>query len=163
MRVAAAAVLLTLSIPSPSAAQSLSPSRNEIAIHIEPIAAGIRYAGAIGPRVSIGPSLTAGPFHGITLGDDDGAELREAGTAYLAIVLAPAERLRVVLQPIGAAVVTGDDFGAAYPSAQGGVEWRWGRFVAGTDLRVIRVAGPNGSGDYRLHWIPLRIGRAWAW
>ena len=163
MRVAAATIFIALTATVTSSAQSPSTGRSEITVHAEPIAAGIRYTRAASAGVSIGPSLTAGPFHGIAVDGDDGPELREVATLYLAIVMTPAERLRVVLQPIGAALATGNDFGAVYPSAQAGVEWRWGRFLAGTDLRVIRVAGPNGSGDYRVHWIPLRLGRAWAW
>ena len=163
MRVASLSLCLALSAAVSSAAQAPVHARNEITVHAEPIAAGVRYARAIGTRTFVGPALTAGPFHGVAIDDAAGADLREVATLHLAFVVAPTERLRVVLQPVGVALATGNDFGAAYPSAQGGMEWRLGRFVAGTDLRVIRVAGPNGSGDYRIHWIPLRVGRAWAW
>ena len=156
----AALTIATCITPLALHAQAPRPA-NEITIHAEPIAAGIRYTRALGSRVAIGPALIVGPFHGATISKDGFGELREWATAYLGAVVALTPSFRVTLQPVGAALATGDDFGAVYPSAQGGVEVVAGKMRIGSDIRILRIAGGNGSGLYWTQWVPIRVGIAW--
>lgn len=155
--------LLLLFLPlSGLVAQQSRPLGNELAVHAEAVGAGVRYTAAVGSRVAIGPSITAGRSETVTISrSSEFGNLRTWATAYLTILVAPTPRLRVVLQPIGVAVTGGDDFAAAYPSAQGGLEWRSNRLLVGTDVRVLRIAGGNGTGHYWAAWIPLRVGITW--
>lgn len=147
-----------------AAAQAALPShRNELTLHAEPIAAGARYSFAAGSRWRIGPALTIGPFEGVTLRRGQSGQLREWATAYATVSFAPHDRVDLILSPIGAALAVGDDFGSVYPSAQLGVQTGGRRWVLGTDLRVMRIAGPNGTGDYWLQWVPMRVGLQWRW
>jgi hypothetical protein len=135
--------------------------RNELTVHAEPLAAGARYAFAAGTRWRIGPSLTIGPFKGVTLRRGQSGELREWATTYATVSFSPHDRVDLILSPIGAALAIGDDFSSVYPSAQLGVQTGGRRWVLGTDFRVMRIAGPNGTGDYWLQWVPVRIGLRW--
>jgi len=136
---------------------------HELALHGEPIAVGARYSFAAGSRWRIGPSLTVGPFEGVTLRRGQSGELKEWATTYATVSFAPAERVELILSPIGAALAVGDDFSSVYPTAQLGIQTGGQRWVLGTDLRVMRIAGANGTGHYWLQWVPLRLGIRWRW
>jgi hypothetical protein len=71
--------------------------------------------------------------------------------------------VELILSPIGAALALGDDFSSVYPSAQFGGQTGGQRWVLGTDLRVMRIAGPNGTGHYWIQWVPVRVGIRWRW
>ena len=145
-------------------AQAAPPfQRHELTVHAEPLAAGARYSFAAGTRWRIGPSLTIGPFEGVTLRRGQSGELKEWATTYATVSFVPGDRLELILSPIGAALALGDDFGSVYPSAQLGAQTGGRRWLLGTDLRVMRIAGPNGTGDYWLQWVPVRIGLRWRW
>lgn len=146
-----------------SAQTTLPSRRHELTVHAEPLAAGARYAFAAGTRWRIGPSLTVGPFEGVTLRRGQSGELKEWATTYATVSFAPDDRLDLILSPIGAVLALGDDFGSIYPSAQLGVQTGGRQWRLGTDLRLMRIAGPNGTGDYWLQWVPVRVGLRWQW
>ncbi len=104
-----------------------------------------------------------GPFKGVTVRRGQSGNLKEWATAYATLSVALAEELEAVLSPIGAALPVGDDFSSVYPTAQLGAQVIADRWVIGSDLRVIRIAGPSGSGDLWVQWIPLRLGTRWRW
>jgi hypothetical protein len=147
-----------------AAAQAVPwPPAHELTLHAEPLAAGARYSFAAGSRWRIGPSLTIGPFEGVTLRRGESGELKEWATTYATVSFAPHEQVELILSPIGAALALGDDFSSVYPSAQFGGQTGGRRWVLGTDLRVMRIAGPNGTGHYWIQWVPVRVGLRWRW
>ncbi|HET9274546.1 MAG TPA: hypothetical protein VFN96_00600 [Gemmatimonadales bacterium] len=154
--------LLAASAPSPGRCQA-PVHRSQLTLHLEPVALGARYGYAPGRRWRLGPSLTVGPFEGVTLDRGDSGRLREWATLYGTVSAELAPRFEVVLSPIGAALALGDDFSSVYPSAQVGLQVSSGRWIGGSDIRVIRIAGPSGSGIYWVQWIPLRVGIRWEW
>lgn len=135
---------------------------SELTVTAEPVAAGIQYLRGSGSfRVGIG--LTAGPVYGVVLGGPEFGRLREWATAYPVVELRVSPSLAVALSPIGAALLGGDDFGAVYPSAQGGVLMGLGSIRVGSWVRVVRIAGGDGTGSYRVVWTPIRLGYAMRW
>ncbi|MGH7559533.1 MAG: hypothetical protein ACRENB_00790 [Gemmatimonadales bacterium] len=141
-----------------------APPRNEIAVHVEPVAGGIRYARRLAPGIKLGPALTVGPFEGITLRRGIAAgDLDTWATLYATLGFRPAPAFEVLLSPIGAALALGDDFSSPYPSGQAGIQAIFRRVTVGSDLRVIRIAGTNGTGHYWIQWIPVRVGLRWTW
>lgn len=143
-----------------SAAPAARP--NEVTVTAEPVAAGIQYLHASGSfRLGIG--VTAGPAYGVVLRRGEFGRLREWATAYPVLGFGVAPNLEVALSPIGAALLGGDDFGAVYPSAQGGVVLGLGTIRVGSWVRVVRIAGGNGTGIYRVVWTPIRLGYAMRW
>jgi hypothetical protein len=163
LRVVSGFLLILAATARPAGGQAApSSGANELSLHAEPLAAGGRYSRALGTRWRIGPSLTIGPFEGVTLRRGQSGRLKEWATTYATVSFSPAAMIDLVASPIGAALALGDDFSSVYPSAQFGVQVgeRW---VFGTDLRVIRIAGPAGSGLYWVQWIPARVGVRWRW
>ena len=135
---------------------------NEVTVTAEPVAAGIQYLRSEGSfRLGIG--VTAGPAYGVVLRRGGFGQLREWATAYPVLGLRVSPNLEFLLSPIGAALLGGDDFGAVYPSAQGGVVLGMGSVRAGSWVRVVRIAGGSGTGIYRLVWTPIRLGYALRW
>jgi hypothetical protein len=65
--------------------------------------------------------------------------------------------IRIHVAPVGAALAVGNDFSAVYPSGQAGLDIGPGRIRVGSALRVIRVAGPNGTGTWWTQWVPVRL------
>ena len=128
----------------------------EITLTAEPLAGGVQILTKKGSW-RFGASMTAGPLVGVELTDTDVSDATNAATAFAAVVYR-ASKLQVVLNPIGAALVVGNDFSAVYPAAQVGVDVLLGRFTIGSALRAIRIAGPNGGAEYWTHWIPVRAG-----
>ena len=154
-------------LPGPAglrAQESMVPvSRpNELTVTAEPLAAGIQYLRAAG-RFRLGIGLTAGPAYGVVLRRGDFGRLREWATAYPVLGLRVSPGLTVALSPIGAALLGGDDFGAVYPSAQGGAVVGSGPLRVGSWVRVVRIAGGSGTGIYRVVWTPIRLGYAMRW
>ena len=165
--VARAAVLLTLAcLPAGTglgAQATASAARpNEVTVTAEPLAAGVQYLRSEG-NFRLGIGLTAGPVYGVVLGGPEFGRLREWATGYPVLGLRVSPNLEVVISPIGAALLGGDDFGAVYPSAQGGVVLGRGSIRVGSWVRVVRIAGGNGTGAYRVVWTPVRLGYAIRW
>jgi len=149
-----------LVLPGSAPAQT-GDAQRELVVSVEPIAAGIRYLHPVTSRVRLGGELIGGPAYAARVGGP--SDLREWGSAFLSVGLQPAERLSVLVSPIGLATSVGDDFGTVYPSGQAGLELAVGRARVGTAVRVVRIAGPNGTGDYRTTWVPLRVGISFLW
>jgi GNAT superfamily N-acetyltransferase len=144
-------------------AQATAASRpNEVTFTAEPLAAGIQHLRASG-RFRLGLGLTAGPVYGVVLGGPEFGRLREWATGYPVLGLRVSRNLEVALSPIGAALLGGDDFGAVYPSAQGGMVLGLGSIRLGSWVRVVRIAGGDGTGSYRVVWTPIRLGYALRW
>lgn len=122
------------------------------------MALGVHYSVAVGKGWRVGPQLIVGPFHGISVHPKAPDDLKEWVSAYVAVRYPLGRRAVIAFAPVGASVVVGGDFAAVYPSAQLGGDYRAGRVLIGSDVRVIRIAGPNDTGDYWIQWIPLRIG-----
>lgn len=135
---------------------------NEMTVTAEPLAAGIQYLHAWGSfRLGIG--VTAGPAYGVVVRRGEFGRLREWATAYPVLGFRVSRNLEMALSPIGAALLGGDDFGAVYPSAQGGVVLGLDPIRVGSWVRVVRIAGGNGTGNYRVVWTPIRLGYALRW
>lgn len=135
---------------------------NEVTVTAEPLAGGIQYLHGFG-SFRLGLGLTAGPAYGVVLRRGEFGRLREWATAYPVLGVRVAPNLEAALSPIGAALLGGDDFGAVYPSAQGGVVLGLGSVRVGSWIRVVRIAGGEGTGIYRVVWTPVRLGYAMRW
>ena len=135
---------------------------NEATVTAEPLAGGIQYSRGSG-SFRLGLGLTAGPVYGVVLRRGEFGRLREWATAYPVLGVRVAPNLELSLSPIGAALLGGDDFGAVYPSAQGGVVLGLGSIRVGSWIRVVRIAGGEGTGIYRVVWTPIRLGYAMRW
>jgi hypothetical protein len=132
--------------------------RNEIAITAEPIAGGLRYLRGDPSGVRFGAGLTVGPLQGVTIAEAETGDLDEWATLHVLAGFGRG-RLRATAGP-GVALAIGDDFGALYPSGRLSLEWAAGRLRLGTVVKVLRIAGAYGRGDYWLRWIPVRVGIA---
>jgi len=107
------------------------------------------------------PTCSPGRTHPpLPLARGTSGPLREWATAYAAISVRSAAGAEVIVSPIGAALAVGDDFGAIYPTAQVQLGIARRRFRISSVVRVIRIAGADGSGTYWSQWIPVRIGYA---
>lgn len=133
-------------------------SPNEVSLFAESFAGGVQYLRRAGGALRVGLQLAAGPSEGVLLSEESSEELRSWATGYLAIGYRASNGFEAVVSPIGVAVVSGGDFAAAYPSGQLLLGVATGRLRLGSVLRVVRIAGANGGGDYRTEWIPLRVG-----
>jgi hypothetical protein len=147
--------LAALAIPTRGVGQS-----SEFLLHLEPVAIGVHYAVAAGKGWRVGPQLIVGPFHGISVRPQATREPMNWASAFVSVRYPVGARAVLALAPLGATLVVGGDFAAVYPSGQVGGDYRVGagRVRIGSDLRVIRIAGPNDTGDYWMQWVPLRIG-----
>jgi hypothetical protein len=127
-----------------------------VLVFVEPLAAGLQYAWTTGAGLRLGAALAAGPQFGVDV-TDPSAEIRSWANVQSLIAYRFPNGIEAFVSPVGAALVVGDDFGVVYPSAQMGVEFGGLRVRIGSVIRIIRMAGPNGTGDYWTQWIPLRI------
>ena len=127
-----------------------------VELHAEALAGGATFTFPAGSEWSVGVDLSAGKHLGLDLLEVDD-ELDLLGVGYAVVSWRPDSRLQVSLSPIGFAGVFGNDFGALYPSARLGLGHFWGKFGVGTELRLVRIAGPDSTGDYWLHWAPVRV------
>lgn len=128
----------------------------QVTIYAEPLAGSVQLLTSEA-GVAVGALVTGGPQFGIRINEPDDDTVRSWATAYPVLSLSGA-RARLLFSPLGVALAKGNDFTAIYPSAQTVVELRNGRAAAGTGLRIIRVAGPNGSADWWTEWLLLRVG-----
>jgi hypothetical protein len=147
-----AALLVGMLGAAPAAAQ------RSVTLVAEPIAVGVEVLGRIGATTRVGLTATGGPSETVNLGEALSRDYRTVVNGYVTIGLRVAPKVEALVSPIGVAVVTGDDFAAACPSAQAAFAVAAGRLRFGSGLRVVRIAGGNGTGDYWWQWIPVRIG-----
>jgi GNAT superfamily N-acetyltransferase len=166
LREGAVRALLLLSLGAAGLGAQATPAPasrpNELTLTAEPVAAGIQFLRGAG-SVRLGIGLTAGPVYGVVIRRGEFGRLREWATAYPVLALRVSPGLTVALSPIGAALLGGDDFGAVYPSAQGGLVLGSGAIRVGSWVRVVRIAGGEGTGNYRVVWTPIRLGYALRW
>ncbi|MGE0553315.1 MAG: hypothetical protein AB7R55_07780 [Gemmatimonadales bacterium] len=156
-------ILAALLLPAASALPAQDRARtNELTLAAEAAAGGARYLRTLGAGVDLGVELTLGPAYSVHLGGPK-HDLREWGEAYPVLRLRPTESLALLLSPIGIGAIIGNDFGTVYPSGQAGVELALGRLRLASLVRTVRMAGGNGTGEYRTTWVPLRAGLALSW
>jgi hypothetical protein len=148
-------VLLPLAI---LCATAPAPGQRPVTIVAEPIAVGVEVLGRVGSATRVGLTATAGPSETVNLGAARFRDYRTVVNGYATIGIRLAPPVEALISPIGVAVVTGDDFAAAYPSAQAALAVAAGPVRIGSGIRVVRVAGGSGGGDYWWQWIPIRIG-----
>ena len=139
-------------------APAVASGQGVVTLVAEPIAAGVEVLGRVGSATRLGLTLTAGPSETANLGEYLGRDYRTVLNGYVTLGLRLAPTVEALVSPIGAAVVTGDDFAAVYPSAQGVLAVAAGPVRLGSGIRVVRIAAGSGRGDYWWQWIPLRIG-----
>jgi hypothetical protein len=137
---------------------------NQLMLQANPFAGYAGYARRLSGRWYAGAGVGGGPstlvqVSGAGLYDDE----REGGHAGVFIGYAPSPYLQLEVCPLRLSLLLGNDYGAVYPSAEMGVMAGTRRFKAGSRLVVVRVAGPNGTGDYPLFWIPLNLRYTLAW
>lgn len=155
-RITAGVVLpfsLTL-LASPETAAGQGP----VTLVAEPIAAGVEVLGRVGGTTRLGLTATAGPSETVHLGTALGRDYRTVVNGYATVGLRVATNVEALVSPIGVAVVTGDDYAAAYPSAQAALAIAAGTLRLGSGIRVVRIAGSKGRGDYWWQWVPVRVG-----
>jgi len=130
---------------------------NQIVLHASPLTLGLSYARSINRVWEAGVTVTGGKHLGTTITREHAGDLDVWMSAYGQLAVQVVPHAVLTARPIGVVVLTGGDFGAAYPSAGGGIEYRLARLRFGTDMQVIRIAGPNGTGEYWVRWLPARI------
>jgi len=146
---------LSASVPGRDGAVSNPPS--QIVLHAGPLTLGLSYARSINRVWEAGVTATGGKHLGATITREHAGDLDVWMSAYAQVAAQIVPHTVVIARPIGVVVLTGGDFSAAYPSAGGGIEYRLARMRFGTDVQVIRIAGPNGTGEYWVRWLPARI------
>jgi hypothetical protein len=144
--------LLMLSAAAPGFAQTSS-------VTAEPVAVGLRYL-PVGGSVRAGVEATAGPQYAVNVNDEVTRGARSWAGAYATVQLRSQAGVHMSISPAGVALVIGDDYAAAYPSAQLGVEYGRSRVSLGTLVRVIRVPTADSNATYWTRWIPLRVSYA---
>ncbi len=152
-----AVVALAIS-PIALRAQAPAPVRNEVTLFGESLAGGVQYLRYLGQGWRAGVTAVVGPTYGVRVSKDISDDIRNWGSAYATIGFRTRHGIEADLSPIGVAAIIGNDFGTVYPSGQAYLGIVRGKLRAGSVLRVIRIAGGNGSGDYWTQWVPLRIG-----
>ena len=145
--------LVTAAAAPEGASQGTSAS---VEIHAEALAVGAELTLPVAAAWSVGGEVSVGKHLSVAV-TDAGAGLDTYATGYLALRWTPDAAWQVVLSPIGFAVVVGNDFGTAYPSARLGMSRFLGHWGIGTEVRVVRIAGGGGSGDYWIQWAPVRL------
>ena len=161
-RSAWAVLLLSLGGAGGLHAQTHPPPASELTLTVELAAAGARYMAGRGAW-RLGAGVSAGSRHGLELMGDGAGDVRLVAAAYPVVSRSLGTGMRLLMSPLGAALISGNDFLGVYPSAQAGVEIVRGRLRLGSVARVVRIAGTEGSGDYLVTWSPLRLGVALSW
>jgi len=162
-RAAVAAILLVLAAPSATTLSAQERDRpHEITLAAEAVAGSARYLRTVATGIDLGIELGIGPAYAVHLGGPKN-EVREWAGAYPVLRLRPSETIALLVSPIGIGAIIGDDFGTVYPSGQAGVEVLLGRLRLASLVRTVRIAGGNGTGQYRTTWVPLRAGLAFPW
>ncbi len=149
-------ILFLLSVVSaaPECVSQVSPGFVEV--HVEAVAVGAALVVPVGGAWSVGGDVSVGK-HAVVNVTDAGAGIDTYATGYLGLRWTPDAAWQLALSPLGAAVVVGNDFGTAYPSARLGISRFWRRVGIGTEVRLVRIAGGGGSGDYWVQWVPVRV------
>lgn len=156
MRTVLSLGLITSTILLAAPASKAQEDVGIVELHAEALAAGATLTLPAGSEWSVGIEISGGNYLGLDLLQVDD-ELTLVGVGYPVLSWRPDARWQVSLGPIGFAAVIGNDFGAFYPSGRLGVGYFPGRLGIGTELRMVRIAGGFGTGEYWLHWSPVRL------
>lgn len=156
MRVLLSLVLMTSTMLITAPESKAQEDVGVVEPHVEALAVGAMVTFPAGSEWSVGVDLSAGKHLGLDLPEVDD-ELDLVGAGYAVITWRPDSRWQASLGPIGLAGVVGNDFAAVYPSGRLGLGHFWGRLGVGTEFRLVRIAGSNGTGEYWLHWSPVRV------
>ncbi len=156
MRVILSLGLITFLLLLSASASKAQEDVGVVELHVEALAAGATVTLPAGGAWSVGVDLSAGNHLGLDLLEVDD-ELDLIGVGYAVVTFRPESRWQVSLAPIGFAGVVGNDFGAFYPSGRLGLGYFQGRFGVGTEFRLVRIAGGFGTGNYWVHWSPVRL------
>jgi len=132
-------------------------SPNQIVLQAGVLTLGLSYARSINRVWEVGLAATGGKHLGATITREHLGDLDVWISTYAQLAVRVVPQTFLIAQPIGVVVLTGEDLSAAYPSVGGGIEYRLERLRFGTDVQVIRIAGPNGAGEYWVRWLPARI------
>ena len=127
-----------------------------VELHAEALAVGAAFTVPLSSAWSVGIDVSVGKHLGVDV-TDEGAGIDTYATGYVAVRWTPDANWQAVISPIGFAGIVGNDFGTVYPSARVGLSIFWSRLGVGSELRVVRIAGGNGSGDYWVQWSPVRL------
>lgn len=145
-------MIMLLSAPESKAQEEVGI----VELHVEALAGGATFTFPAGSEWSLGVDFSAGKHLGVdVLEVDDDIDL--FGVGYAVVSWRPDPSWQVSLSPAGLAAVAGNDFTAVYPSGRLGIGHFWGQFGVGTEFRVVRIAGANGTGEYWMHWAPVRV------
>ncbi len=156
MRVILSLGLITFLLLLSASASKAQEDVGLIELHVEALAGGVTVTLPAASEWSVGVDLSVGKHLGADLIEVDD-ELDLVGGGYAVVSWRPTSSLQVSLGPIGLAGVIGNDFGAIYPSARLGVGHFWERVGIGTEFRLVRIAGGFGTGNYWVHWSPVRL------
>ncbi|MGE3801473.1 MAG: hypothetical protein AB7H80_10660 [Candidatus Kapaibacterium sp.] len=127
-----------------------------VELHAEALAVGGYFTFPPKSNWSVGLDLSVGKHLVVDL-TDEGSGVTTYATGYLGATWRPNADWQVAFNPIGLALVVGNDFAAIYPSGRFGVSYFWERIGIGTELRLVRIASSFGTGDYWGQWSPVRV------
>lgn len=151
---AALSLVLVLALCAPVRAQTATRGGSEWLLTAAPV--GISHVRQVGGPIGVGFVVT-GPIFGVEMGGDGGSSPTYVASAALAVEWTT-RHVIWRLAP-GAVVLTGNDWGQAYPGFHAGARTvvRVGRFdlAVGLEAVAVRIAGGNGSGDWRAIVGPL--------
>lgn len=153
MKVLTVVVMLLAAIPGDGHSQTPPTS---VELHAEAVAAGAAFTWIASSAWSFGVDVSVGKHIGVDVAEVS-EDLETLVSGYVAVRWTPDTAWQVMLSPIGFAGAAGNDFGTVYPSARLGISHFFSRLGAGTELRVVRLAGGNGTGEYWIEWSPLRV------
>jgi len=136
---------------------AVSSPPSQFVLHVSPLTLGLSYTRSINRLWEVGVIATGGKHLGATVTRDHVGDLDIWISTYGHLAAQVVPHTVLIARPIGVVVLTGGDFSAAYPSAGGGIEYRLARLRFGTDVQIVRIAGPNGTGEYWVRWLPARI------
>lgn len=148
-------LVLVLALSAPADAQTIrSRGGAEWLLTASPV--GISHVRHVGGPIGLGFVVT-GPAFGWETGGSGGSSPTYVASAALALEWTTGQVVWRIAP--GAVVLTGNDWGQVYPGFHAGARTyvRLGRFdlAVGVETIGVRIAGGNGSGDWRAKIGPL--------
>jgi hypothetical protein len=114
----------------------------------------------IANRVQVGAMVGLGPSLAVAVTEHDYYEtedLLEPFYAGVALACRFAGPVGVELCPLRAALVVGNDWSSVYPGAHFKVFAAWSGVRVSSQLKLVRIAGGDGTGYYVTTWVPLLV------
>jgi hypothetical protein len=143
-------LVLALAAPATSSAQS------RVSVNAEPVAIGLDY-GNRSAGWGLAVEALGGPQYGVDLHGTAESSARRWASTFASLRYRSAGGFGVILSPLGASLMIGNDYSAVYPSAQLGVDYGKGRLGVGTFARVFRIPTADSNAEYWAQWVPVRI------